>query len=374
MKDIIKTTVTYHGRNVGVILRTPDQRNCVFEYDKSWIAEGFSVSPIELPLKEGLFFADENYLDGAFYVFEDSMPDDYGLYLLDKMLKKEGCSLKELSPLQRLSLVGPAGMGALEYSPKEFLKQPVLKMEDVDFDDLQLKALDIFSDKSTTDPSLLYYNSSNSGGARPKVVVRQKDGSSWIVKFRHTYDPEDVGITEYRYMKVAQDCGIKVARPGLVRGKYFACQRFDIENGIRLHTVTAAALMKTDFRAQTADYSNLLALTGYLTQDPAQVEQMFRLMVFNIVSLNKDDHAKNFSFIYREPTGWELAPAYDLTFSPEGTRGEHSTSIMYKGNPSLEDVLKAGTGIRIPKKQCLEIIEEIQAVCGKELDRTENLL
>ena len=132
--------------------------------------------------------------------------------------------------------------------------------------------------------------------------------------------------------------------------------------------------MKTDFRAQTADYSNLLALTGYLTQDPAQVEQMFRLMVFNIVSINKDDHSKNFSFIYREPTGWELAPAYDLTYSPEGTRGEHSTSVMFKGNPGLDEVLAAGTGIRIPKKKCLEIIEEIQAVCGKELDRTENLL
>ena len=101
---------------------------------------------------------------------------------------------------------------------------------------------------------------------------------------------------------------------------------------------------------------------------------MFRLMVFNVVSLNKDDHAKNFSFIYREPSGWELAPAYDLTYSPQGTRGEHSTSVFFNGNPGLEDILRAGTGIRIPRKRCLEIIEEIQGVCREHLDHIQPLI
>ena len=392
MKEIIKTTVSYHGRTVGSLLLSPDWKRCVFGYDKSWIADGFSLSPLELPLQDGLFYADESFLNGCFAVFEDSMPDGYGLYLLDRMLRADGLSLRELTPLQRLSLIGSAGMGALDYQPASLPVEPVSVLEDTDFDDLQAKALEIFSEKNEADASFLYHNSHNSGGARPKAVVRRKDGSNWIVKFRHVYDPEDIGLTEYRHMKVAELCGIKVARPALVKGKYFACQRFDIEDGVRLHTVTAAALMKTDFRAQTADYTNLLALTGYLTQDPAQVEQMFRLMVFNIVSLNKDDHAKNFSFIYREdpvaqparmaagPTaasassGWQLAPAYDLTYSPEGTRGEHSTSVFFNGNPGLEDVLRAGTGIRIPRKHCLEIVEEIQAVCSARLSRIQRLI
>lgn len=374
MKEIVKTTVTYHGRPVGSILKDPAGRRCVFEYAKSWIAEGFSLSPLELPLHEGLFFADEHYLDGAFYVFEDSMPDGYGLYLLDKMLKIQGLSLNSLSALQRLSLIGSSGMGALEYAPSAFSRSPMLNMRNADFDDLQAKALDIFSEKSTADPSVLYYNSRNSGGARPKVVVRGTDGSGWIVKFRHVYDPEDAGTMEYRHMKAAELCGIRIASPALIRGKYFACKRFDIENGVRLHSVTAAALMKTDFRKQTSDYTNLLALTGYLTQDPGQVEQMFRRMVFNIVSVNKDDHTKNFSFIYREPSGWELAPAYDLTYSPEETQGEHATSVMYKGNPGLDEVLAAGTGIRIPKEKCLEIIDQIQTVCQDHLETTVRLI
>lgn len=119
---------------------------------------------------------------------------------------------------------------------------------------------------------------------------------------------------------------------------------------------------------QNVDYVNLLALTGYLTQDEAQVEQMFRRMVFNVVCHNRDDHAKNFSFLCEEGI-WSLAPAYDIIYSPADTRGGHSTSVNYAGNPSREDMIAAGTGIRIPRKRCIAIIDEVVAVCENELDK-----
>ena len=168
-------------------------------------------------------------------------------------------------------------------------------------------------------------------------------------------------------MRTAQKCGIDIPEIRLVNDRYFAIKRFDIRKGRRIHALTAAALLQSDFRTQSIDYVNLLALTGYLTQDPAQVEQMFRRMVFNIACANKDDHAKNFSFL-RENGKWSLAPAYDITYSPEGTGGEHATSVRYSGNPGLEDIISAGTGIRISRKRCIEIIEEIEAVCNAELD------
>ncbi len=373
MKDITEVSVLYHGAIVGRLRMIKGK--CVFEYDKSWLAEGFSISPLELPLKEELFVAGETSTFGNFGVFNDSIPDGYGLYLINKMLRLHGLSIWNLSQLQLLSIVGSSGMGALEYRPQiDFI--PHQDRKDVsDYEELQRKAWDVLSEKDESSASLLYYNSGNSGGARPKVVLSDKDNRHWIVKFRHLSDPEDLGKTEFEYMKTAERCGIKIPEVKLVEGKYFATERFDIsKDGIRLHTSTAAGLLGVDFRAQTADYSNLLALTGYLTPDPAQVEQMFRLMVFNIVSINKDDHSKNFSFIYREPSGWELAPAYDLTYSPEGTRGEHSTSIMFKGNPSLDDVLKAGTGIRISKNRCLDIVGEIQTICAQHLEHTVKLL
>lgn len=366
MKDILKITVTLGDRSVGAIQMTPERDRCVFEYDREWLAGGWSISPWELPLQTGLIYSRENSFGGGFAAFEDSMPDGYGLRLLDRMLRKEGSSLARMSPLQRLSLVGSAGMGALCYKP-EVKSSPMKAISDNDFDELQRKALDVLSEKSDADVSLLYYNSNNSGGARPKAVFKASDGSDWIVKFRHTYDPADMGRMEYRYMDAARHCGIDIPDIKLVQDRYFAIKRFDVKDGKRIHTLTAAALLQSDFLSQSTDYVNLLALTGYLTQDSAQVEQMFRRMVFNVICNNKDDHAKNFSFLCEDGI-WSLAPAYDITYSPAGIRGEHSTSVKYVGNPTREDLISAGTGIRIPQKRCIGIIDEISEVCQALLD------
>ena len=368
MVDVKKIQVLYRNLPVGILQMDASRGVCVFEYEKSWLADGFSLSPTELPLQSGLMYADKDKLGGVFATFEDSLPDGYGLYLLDRILRKQGSSLQELTPLQRLSIIGNGGMGALTYQPvmTGFQAQAELEGEQ-QLDFLQEEALKVLSEKSGGDASLLYYNSANSGGARPKTVMRSRDGSHWLVKFRHTYDPADIGHTELLYMQTARECGITIPRIGLVRDKYFAIERFDYApDGQRLHVLTASALLKTDFRNQDVDYTNLLALTGYLTQDPIQVEEMFRRMVMNLVAVNRDDHAKNFSFIF-DAGKWSLAPAYDITYSPAGTNGEHATSLFYHGNPGLDLVLKAGTGIRIPESRCLEIIRQVQSVCEKRL-------
>lgn len=368
MVDVNKIQVLYRNRPAGILQMDSTRGVCVFEYDRLWLAEGFSLSPTELPLQSGLLYADKDKLGGAFATFEDSLPDGYGLYLMDRILRKQGASLQELTTLQRLSIIGDGGMGALTYRPVMTGFQPQKELEEEQqLDILQEEALKVLSEKSGGDPSLLYYNSANSGGARPKTVMRAKDGSHWLVKFRHTYDPSDIGKTELLYMQTARECGITVPRISLVRDKYFAIERFDYApDGQRVHVLTASALLKTDLRNQDVDYTNLLALTGYLTQDPVQVEEMFRRMVMNLVAINKDDHAKNFSFICNDGK-WSLAPAYDITYSPAGSNGEHATSLFYNGNPGLDLVLKAGTGIRIPESSCREIIRQVQSVCEKNL-------
>lgn len=375
ISDIRKVEVRYRDTPVGVLQTDPDTGACTFEYNKTWLAAGFALSPTELPLREELFHASPDLFGGNFAIFEDSLPDGYGLYLLNRMLKGQGSSLKELSPLQRLSIIGRSGMGALSYLPvmPGFGRQKELT-DDESLDFLQEEARRVLSEKEPGDASLLYYNSANSGGARPKTAMRSKDGSHWLVKFRHTYDPVDAGKTELLYMKTAREAGITIPRIGLVRDKYFAIERFDVDRkGQRYHVATAAALLKTDFRKQDVDYTNLLALTGYLTQDPLQVEQMYRRMVFNIIALNKDDHAKNFTFLCEEGS-WRLAPAYDITYSPQGSNGEHATSLFYDGNPSLDLIIKAGTGIRIPQTRCMEIIREVQQICQDTLPTVNIIL
>jgi serine/threonine-protein kinase HipA len=372
--DIKKIEVFFRDTLAGILQTDPYTGVCVFEYSKAWLAGGFPLSPTELPLAKGLIYADKERMGGAFTTFEDSLPDGYGLYLIDRLLKRRGASLRELSPLQRLSLIGTGGMGALSYRPVTdgFGKQGEIS-EEINLDTFQEEVLSVLTEKEAGDPALLYYNSANSGGARPKAALRAGDGSHWIVKFRQTYDPASSGRTEFRYMNTAAKCGITVPRMKLLDGKYFASERFDMgHEGKRLHVLTAAALLKSDFRSQSADYTNLLALTGYLTQSPVQVEQMFRRMVMNLVAINKDDHSKNFSFICDEGN-WTLAPAYDITYSPAGSNGEHATSLFYDGNPGLDLVLKAGTQIRIPRERCLEIITDVESVCKENLPKVECL-
>lgn len=364
--DITKLTVYHNDDLVGVLQLSPNDNTCVFEYADDWLRVGFSLSPLELPLTAGLHYADAKKFGGNFAVFEDSMPDGYGLYLMDRMLRKEGKSLSELNPLQRLAIVGLSGMGALKYKPVVNLNETKTTVVESQLDEIQRIVLAILSEKNTGDESLLYYNSANSGGARPKIAMQDNNGRHWIVKFRHTYDAVNVGREEYLYMKTASECGIQIPSIKLINDKYFAIERFDIEQGKGVHVLTAAALLKSDFRNQTIDYTNLLALTGYLTQNPAEVEEMYRRMVFNFMCENKDDHAKNFSFICRNGV-WSLSPAYDITYSPMGTRGEHATSLFYEGNPSKDLMIKAGVQIKIPKQRCQEIIDNMETICNERL-------
>ena len=83
MNSVDKLSVQMGERRVGSLTMTPDGRRCVFEYDKEWIATGFSISPIELPLRTGLFIAQPTPFSGDFGIFEDSLPDGYGRYLLN---------------------------------------------------------------------------------------------------------------------------------------------------------------------------------------------------------------------------------------------------------------------------------------------------
>ena len=365
MNKIDRLTVKYHNEVVGVISLTPDDKRLAFEYDSHWIAEGFSISPLELPLKRGLFLAKPTPLYGNFGIFENSLPDGYGRYLLHKALLREGIDDRNLSAIDRLSIVGCNGMGALTYEP-----QTIIAKEDgiKDFDLLQEKALEVLKEQQDSDASLLLYNSGNSGGCRPKAIFSDEEGH-WLVKFRHTYDPTDMGLQEYHYNEIARKCGIDIPDFKLVNGKYFATRRFDLTaEGERIHTATAGGLLCLSLSEPVLDYSNLLALTGYLTKSPKYVEEMYRRMVFNYLTDNKDDHCKNFSFLVQKDVNgkyvWHLAPAYDLTLCTEGYNGQHATSVNQTGYPTLQDFIAVGTKIKMNPKRCREIFDEVYQNCG----------
>ena len=132
---------------------------------------------------------------------------------------------------------------------------------------------------------------------------------------------------------------------------------------------TAAALLELDFNQPSLDYHDLMKLTRIMTRDnKMDVENMFRRMCFNVFAHNRDDHSKNFSFVYdTESETWRLSPAYNLTYSTT-YYGEHTTSVDGNGqDPGETELLTVGVQAGMKKKQCQEIINEIKQRVEEDL-------
>ncbi|MFA6126430.1 MAG: type II toxin-antitoxin system HipA family toxin [Bacteroidales bacterium] len=351
--DILK--VSMEGKSVGRLAMAPDRR-CVFEYDAAWIESGFSISPFYLPLRSGVFTARPGPFEGLFGVFNDSLPDGWGNLLLDRLLFRQGVRPGFLSQLDRLSIVGSSGMGALTYLPENLLGTGG---DQSDLNYLSGEVEKILGEENSGDFDLLFRKNGSSGGARPKVMIRV-DGEHWLVKFRSAHDPADIGAIEYQYSLDAKKCGIEMPETRLFEGKYFGVRRFDRDGDTRYHMHTAGGLLYASHRLPSLDYTDLMKATLVLTRNMEEVSKVFRLMVFNVLKGNKDDHAKNFSFLFKDGT-WGLSPGYDLVPS-DGFNGNHCTTINGKGNPDLNDMLTVAENVGFLKKRALSIHEELSAI------------
>lgn len=360
--NINKLEVWAGGMQVGTLAEMKDYR-IAFEYSKEWLENGFSISPLSLPLKPGIFVP-KSYdpFDGLFGVFVDSLPDGWGALLVDRMMKQNGIDSYRLNSLERLAIIGTNGKGLLEYRPSSKIKNSFTGM---DFDDLQKACTKILEDKKTDKLETLFEFGSSSGGARPKINASYSD-NEWIIKFQSSNDSKEIGLEEFKYLECAKNCGIEVPEyrlfPSTNCPGYFGSARFDRVDGKKIHMISVSGLLETSHRIPNLDYDLLLKLTMILTNDKREVERMFRLACFNVFSHNRDDHAKNFSFLYQNGS-WKLSPAYDLTWS-NSIGGEHATTIHNNGT----DLLACANTIGIEKKQALSIISEVKNTVLKELD------
>jgi serine/threonine-protein kinase HipA len=355
--------VWLQGAKVGSLALTPENL-CAFEYDVDFLRSGQSISPFYLPLKAGVFVAKPQPFSGNFGVFSDSLPDGWGSLLLDRYLTEKGINPHQINVLQRLSLIGNSGRGALEYRPAETQDW---ENSATDLHKLATDAEKILNaDYSGASVNLLYQYAGSSGGARPKVFVKMDDGE-WLVKFRSSADPENVGEIEYHYSLLAKKCGIEMPETRLFEGKYFGVKRFDrvstslndrISTSLndqveKIHTISSAGLLNADYRIPSLDYSVLLTACLKLTRNMEEVYKLFRLMVFNVLIKNRDDHAKNFSFVLQNDE-WKLSPAYDLLPST-GFNGFHTTTVNGQGNPTEKDIFAVAENVGLDKRKVKEI-------------------
>lgn len=358
MNSLRQIEVVYGNKPVGRLALTKEGL-CAFEYSAEWIGSGFSISPFELPLKSGVFIAKSRPFDGGFGVFDDCLPDGWGLLVLDRYLQQNGINPRTLTLLDRLALVGSAGRGALEFRPDRSL---VSKQDYVDFEKLALEAEQILGNEDYSGKGIeeFQYRGGSPGGARPKIFTRY-DGKEWLVKFRAKNDSERIGAEEYNYSLLAKKCGIEMPETRLFEGKYFGVERFDRTPKGKLHVISMAGLVGADYRLPSIDYAHIFQACAMLTHNVAELWKVYRLMVFNYLIGNKDDHAKNFAFIYRDGD-WHFSPAYDLLPS-DGINGYKTTSINDRIEPSKEDLFAVAVKAGLDKREAVGIFEKMQEEC-----------
>ena len=355
-------------------------RRILFEYDPAFLATGLQISPFQLPTRSGVLVEDGQVFDGLFGVFNDSLPDGWGRLLLDRAIEGIGVTRQELTPLDRLAHVGQHGMGALSYEPdlsESDRASLVLELDKIARD----AATVLKGDEGPVIEQLLKLNGA-SAGARPKVVAQvsadkkrivhgpaklAEGYTHWMIKFPAINDDASVGAVEYAYSLMARAAGIAMPDTHLFSAKkkrYFGIKRFDREGDRRIHMHSLSGLLHADHRTASLDYDGFLKATQILTKDITEAERSFRLACFNVLARNRDDHAKNVSFLLDDATGqWTLAPAYDLTFS-SGPGGEQSMTVMGEGKSPDTTHLRA-----LAKKHDLKnaeiILSEVMAAIAR---------
>ena len=377
----LKAFLNMYGNRQEVGLLVQENQRIFFEYAPDFLKSGIELSPFKLPLKSGVFEDKSRTFDGLFGLFNDSLPDGWGCLLLDRKLRKMGKSYAEITPLDRLSLIGANPMGALEYEPASDNSD---LYSDIELDSLSSEVNRILEgEESSVLDELLKLNGS-SGGARPKIVAYVSPDRNhivhggkepptgytpWIIKFSERHDPQTSGELEYRYSLAAKAAGITMPETHLFPLKdgtgCFGVQRFDRTEKGKVHTHTACGLLHASHRFASLDYENLLKLTWILTKDHADVVEMVRRMIFNVKSGNRDDHSKNFSFLLNKSNEWKLAPAYDLTQSA-GINGEQTCMVNGKGKGITdEDLITAAKTAQVFESETRSIIEQVSDALKK---------
>ncbi|PIQ61428.1 MAG: toxin HipA [Bacteroidetes bacterium CG12_big_fil_rev_8_21_14_0_65_60_17] len=346
------------GTTIGAVFLDDGETVASFEYAPGFLGSGIGLSPVHLPLRQGVFRFPE--LDGgAFHglpgMLADSLPDRYGHALINAWLARQGRTPESFNAVERLCYVGRRGMGALEYEPArgpDPSESHVLQVGT-----LAELAGRVIRERGRLDTRLdagedairdILRVGTSAGGARAKALiawnpetndvrsdqVHPGDGfSHWVLKFDGVSGDERIevgrstgyGAVEYAYSVMARRAGICMPETRLFEEggrRHFMARRFDrTDEGDKRHMQSLGALLHFDYNLAGAyAHEQALALIRRLGLGMDTVEEQYRRMVFNIVTCNQDDHVKNIAFLMDRRGHWSLSPAFDITwnYNPEG--------------------------------------------------------
>ena len=321
----------YSPIRMGCLFAQPSRGKEIFsfEFDSEWLKTPYCrlLDP-DLQLFKGRQFLADTKTN--FGIFADSAPDRWGRVLLERResirAKDEQQPRKTLMESDFLLGVNDSTrMGAIRLKTNiegafldddtQYTTPPFTSLRELEQASWHLENDD--------DPNMrqwlqiLLAPGSSLGGARPKANVQDPNGSLWIAKFPSRNDRQDIGAWEAVAMQLARACGINVSDFDIVRYNRhatFLTRRFDrTPNGKRIHFTSAMTML--GYSDGNTDGCSYLELAEWISRNSCQaqadLEELWKRLVFNIAISNCDDHLRNHGFLLSEK-GWILAPAYDL--------------------------------------------------------------
>lgn len=354
-----------------------------FEYDENWLkSEHAQLLDPDLQFYSGLHYLN-NDEKANFGLFLDSSPDRWGRILMRR--REAALARVEKRPEQNLfetdyllGVYDEHRMGALRF--KEVVEGPFLNDNKAmasppwtSIRELEEISLRLEEDDVMDDPdylkwlNMLVNPGSSLGGARPKASVLDPNNHLWIAKFPSRNDQTDIGAWEMVTYKLAMKSGISMAeaqtRKFSSQHHTFLTKRFDrAREGKRIHFASAMTMLGYTDGQDHEDGASYLELVEFIIVNGANVhadlEELWRRIVFSICVSNTDDHLRNHGFILTSD-GWVLSPAYDINPVETGTGlklniSEHDNTL------DIELAMEVHEYFRLNKERAKEIICEIK--------------
>ena len=358
-----------------------------FSYAKEWLDSGFAqyIDPA-LQLYTGPQYLDDT--KDNFGIFLDSSPDRWGRLLMRRreaaMARAE--KRKENTFFETDYLLGVFDghrMGGIRFKTDPtgaFLNDnaamaspPWTSLKELEYASLQLE-----KDDAVNDPdylkwlNMLVAPGSSLGGARPKASVLDSKQHLWIAKFPSNNDGKDIGGWEMVVNELAIKAGLNVAegtaRQFSKKQHTFLTKRFDRTNtGERIHFASAMTLLGLNDGNDHTEGISYLHLAEFLMRSGANVtadlEELWRRIVFNICVSNTDDHLRNHGFLLTD-NGWILSPAFDINPVEHGTGLQLNISLTDNAL-DLDIALAVAREFRVKKDRANEIIGLVKVSVSK---------
>lgn len=355
-----------------------------FQYTAEWLkSQHAQLLDPQLQLYAGIQYLNDSEKIN-FGVFLDSSPDRWGRILmrrreaaLARLEKRTENNLFETDYL--LGVFDEYRMGALRF--KEAIEGPFLNdnkglatppwssIRELEEISLRLEQDDVIDDPDYLKwLSMLIAPGSSLGGARPKASILDAKNHLWIAKFPSKNDGSDIGAWEAVTYEMAIHAGIHMAesqaRKFANQHHTFLTKRFDRTNsGERIHFASAMTLLGYTDGQDFTDGASYLELAEFIMRNGADVradlEELWRRIVFSICVSNTDDHLRNHGFILTD-IGWKLSPAYDI--NPVETGNGLKLNISENDNAlDIDLALEVIPYFRLSESRAKQILEKVKS-------------